>query len=251
MEQRYYDLEQLVRDFCKLIRVRVITDSNLQRAVNRVRSGCLEILGQVLPVLGQPDINISERIVEIPLALYHVLAMSPGKVLDAGGYTSVIPLHLASLGYQVWVVDMREYPFEHPNLSFSRQDICNLKFPDEFFDIVISISVIEHIGLGKYSDPIYEDGDKRAMVELNRVLSKSGKMVISLPFGVREMGEGLRVYDRAAIDALFRDLEIQELLFFERHSGMVWLPSTEKHLANQRSAVRPVNGCIVAILRKP
>ncbi|MFM7034905.1 MAG: DUF268 domain-containing protein [Planctomycetia bacterium] len=61
--------------------------------------------------------------------------------------------------------------------------------PDEFarqprrFDAVISISSIEHDGLGRYGDPLNPDGDLRAMEQFRHLLNPGGKLFLSVPVG--------------------------------------------------------------------
>lgn len=58
------------------------------------------------------------------------------------------------------------------NLSGIRnEDLCNLTFPDEAFDQLISLDVLEHI-------PDYE----KAFSECFRVIKKGGSMMWSVPF---------------------------------------------------------------------
>jgi hypothetical protein len=61
--------------------------------------------------------------------------------------------------------------------------------PDEFaasprrFDAALSVSSIEHDGLGRYGDPLDPDGDLRAMAELKRMLKPGGALFLSVPVG--------------------------------------------------------------------
>lgn len=59
--------------------------------------------------------------------------------------------------------------------SFSLQDARSLKFSDAEFDVVYSMSVIEHI-----EGP---EGDSLAVHELLRVLKPGGLLILSVPFG--------------------------------------------------------------------
>lgn len=51
-----------------------------------------------------------------------------------------------------------------------------LTYPDEYFDKIYSISVLEHIP---------DDGDTRTIIELARVLKKGGVLVITVPYSER------------------------------------------------------------------
>jgi SAM-dependent methyltransferase len=60
-------------------------------------------------------------------------------------------------------------------VSFSRRDARSLQLPDAAFDIVFSMSVIEHVE--------GEAADSRAVRELLRVLKPGGLLALSVPFG--------------------------------------------------------------------
>jgi hypothetical protein len=55
-----------------------------------------------------------------------------------------------------------------------------------------SLCVIEHIGLGRYGDPLDSEGHLRAIAELKRVIAPGGDLYISLP-----VREGNRLYFNA------------------------------------------------------
>ncbi len=95
---------------------------------------------------------------------------------------------------------------------FSIEDARSLRFEDGKFDIVYSMSVIEHIE--------GETGDSQAVSELIRVLKPGGMLMLSVPFGnryvqqqrigfsgaVRETGDSQayffqRIYDQAAFES--------------------------------------------------
>lgn len=51
------------------------------------------------------------------------------------------------------------------------------------FDTIISISSIEHDGLGRYGDPINPYGDLDTMKKIKGMLKKSGKFLLAVPVG--------------------------------------------------------------------
>jgi ubiquinone/menaquinone biosynthesis C-methylase UbiE len=57
-------------------------------------------------------------------------------------------------------------------VSLKAENAIQLTYPDEYFDVIISISVIEHIP---------DNGDKLAIKELWRVLKPNGKLLITVP----------------------------------------------------------------------
>lgn len=57
-----------------------------------------------------------------------------------------------------------------PNLSYQVEDALNLSFPDNHFDLIISVEVIEHVGQ-----------PERMMEEIQRVLKPNGWLIITYP----------------------------------------------------------------------
>lgn len=57
-------------------------------------------------------------------------------------------------------------------------------FPPARFDAIVSISAIEHIGLGAYEgDPVNADGDRLAMQHAHRWLKPGGWIYLDVPYG--------------------------------------------------------------------
>lgn len=76
-------------------------------------------------------------------------------------------------------------------------------FPLASFDAIVSISAIEHIGLGAYDgDPAHVDGDKHAMFNAWQWLKPGGWMYLDVPFRDDHYAEygSFRAYNFAAID---------------------------------------------------
>lgn len=69
--------------------------------------------------------------------------------------------------------------------SVRYEDASALSFPDNSFDLVYSISVIEHIP---------GDGDMRALAEFARVLEPGGSIIVEVPYR-RKYEEVLQHYD--------------------------------------------------------
>ena len=202
------------------------------------------------PVTGHPIFVVqryvvSERIVEMPFVLRNL--DKEEFVLDIGSSGSVIPLELAHLGYKVWAVDQRTYPLTHPNLVFVRTDACATGLPPIFFDAAISLSTIEHIGIGFYGDPERERGDDAAMRELCRVLKPSGKLILTVPFG-RPCETWQRVYDSGGLARLLANFHVEKSQFYRKHKE-TWIATVEAELSDVDSSV-VTNGVALIVARK-
>lgn len=74
--------------------------------------------------------------------------------------------------YSVYLRGLRS-PATRDNFIMEVQDARRLTYDAEYFDRVYSISVLEHIT---------DDGDTRAMQEINRVLRKGGICCVTVPY---------------------------------------------------------------------
>ena len=75
-------------------------------------------------------------------------------------------------------------------------------FPPESFDWIVSISAIEHVGLGHYGDPKDEDGDTKAIANAFYWLKPGGWLVFDVPFNPEQyqvVDTSHREYDPGAI----------------------------------------------------
>jgi SAM-dependent methyltransferase len=114
--------------------------------------------------------------------------------------SAFIPIHF---------YDFRPADVRLTNLTSDSADILNLPFMD---DSVLSLScmhVVEHVGLGRYGDPLDPDGDIKAMRELARVLARGGNLLFVVPVGKpRIMFNAHRIYSYHQITEFFSALKL-------------------------------------------
>ena len=103
------------------------------------------------------------------------------KILDAGCGTGDYSIELANNGYDVIGIDYAKGMITkaqskindtiHNQIYFKQSDLNkSLDFPDEYFDCIISISVLQTV-----KEPSY------TLKELYRVLKTNGTIILSLP----------------------------------------------------------------------
>jgi hypothetical protein len=69
------------------------------------------------------------------------------------------------------------------NLITGSEDLTCLNFKSNSIPSLSCMHTIEHIGLGRYGDPLDYDGDIKAINELSRVLAPNGILLIVVPVG--------------------------------------------------------------------
>lgn len=127
-------------------------------------------------------------------------------------------------------------------------NLLKLAIPDASLASVSCMHVVEHIGLGRYGDPIDPDGDIVATRELARVLAHGGTLLFVVPMGrERIQFNAHRIYAYDSVLKLFPGLELLEFSLITDQA--VWIGITENAdpslVANQNHAC----GCFV--FRKP
>ena len=160
----------------------------------------------------------SGRVIEASFVISK-LAKKGGKVLDVGctDPNNICPCLLASLGWDVYGLDIREYRFEHPRFHYVHGDIRKASFDDGFFDCVYALSSLEHIGLsGRYGVTKSDDeGDIKAAGEIARILRPGGTFLCTLPYGVGQLVKPLhRIYDRSRLEKLLHGWKIQDEMYY-------------------------------------
>jgi len=131
---------------------------------------------------------------------------SPRLHVDVG--SSVVMLSVLSAQVPTVFVDYRPLRAQLPNLLCVGGSILSLPFADGAVASLSCLHVIEHIGLGRYGDPIDPAGSGRAAAELARVLARGGRLYLSTPVGREQVSfNAHRVFAPDGIVRMFGALE--------------------------------------------
>jgi len=107
--------------------------------------------------------------------------------------------------------DYRPANINLDNLTSEAINLLELDFKDNSIKSLSCMHVVEHIGLGRYGDPINSDGDLKAISELKRVLATDGTLLFVVPIGKpRIQFNAHRIYSYEQILTYFSDLELEE-----------------------------------------
>ena len=177
-------------------------------------------------------IVINERIVEIPFIFSAITSKNKSKkILDFGCTRSWLSLSLASLGHSVYGIDLRDYPFTHPNFVFQKVNI--LDFQELNFDYIISLSTLEHVGLGAYGEPYSQEALVEVVKKIHLLLRGGGTLLLTLPVGIPSEDRFEKSFAPEEILELFTNhsFHLIEERYFKRHSGINWQPCPREEIA--------------------
>ena len=155
-------------------------------------------------------------------AAQRVAEFAPLSHVDVGSRVEFVCFMTSHL--PVTFVDIR--PLEAPveGLSSVSGSILDMPFADQSVQSLSCLHVAEHIGLGRYGDPLDPLGTRKAAAELQRVLASGGQLLFSLPVGEpRVCFNAHRVHDPLEIIEMFPELALEEFAavddsrMFRRH----------------------------------
>jgi len=142
-------------------------------------------------------------------AMRRIVAQRPAQHVDIGSQTMFVNLLSAVL--PVTFVDYRPLEACVEGLTNRSGDILNLPFADGSIGSLSCLHVAEHIGLGRYGDPLNPHGTRKACAELRRVLAPRGNLYFALPVGKpRICFNAHRIHAPGTIIEYFEGLELVE-----------------------------------------
>jgi len=188
-------------------------------------------------------LDLDERIVEYPWLLAH-LPPGPGQLLDAGSalnfrFLLALPA-LASKTIHICTLAPERQSFWPMGISYTFQDLRRTCFRDRFFDHIVSLSTLEHIGLDNdrfYTGRASVLRDPASYVlavgEMARILRPGGRLYLSVPYGRHADLGWLQVFDGEMLDRVveaFGPSGILEQVF--RYTSEGWRTSTRQEAAD-------------------
>ncbi|HII10260.1 MAG: hypothetical protein ABSE71_04990 [Candidatus Micrarchaeaceae archaeon] len=168
-----------------------------------------------------------ERTLEIPIAKAFIEENKPKNMLEVG---NVLGIHFKA-GVNHTVVDKYE-----KGEGIINEDIVDYK-PDRKFDMVISLSTMEHVGF----DEELKDASKteKSMRNILSMLEPDGKLLITVPVGYNP-----------AMDDYIRNTRLDKRFMLKTSAFNDWVETTEEEAFRHRSDSKYRRSNAVAIIRK-
>lgn len=155
-----------------------------------------------------------------------VKQISPSKHIDISSTLNFCTQLSAFLPVEFY--DYRPAPLTLSNLKSMRGDLTALPFADSSVESISCMHTIEHIGLGRYGDPIDPDGDIKAVEELKRVIAPNGNLLFVVPMGKpRIQFNAHRIYSFEMIEQLFPEFELRNFSLVTDNNEFIWEADTD------------------------
>ncbi|MFZ4619912.1 MAG: DUF268 domain-containing protein [Bacteroidota bacterium] len=143
-------------------------------------------------------------------AAQKIFQTKPGHHYDVG--SSAKTIGILSQFVPITMVDIRPIELKLNDLFFEKGSITQLPFESNTIESISSLCVVEHIGLGRYGDPLDQFGSEKAISELIRVTKPGGSIYFSVPIEDKNKVyfNGHRAFEQAYIKNLFNGCSLIE-----------------------------------------
>jgi SAM-dependent methyltransferase len=187
---------------------------------------------------------LSDRLVHTPFDAHYVYhtawairkirLSAPPMHVDVS--SSLYFVALASALTQIEHLDYRPPELHLQNVTCRFGDLMALPFASDAVSSLSCMHVIEHIGLGRYGDPLDPCGDIKAANELQRILAPGGQLLFVAPVGKpRVCFNAHRIYSFEMVLSLFPMLQLDDWALLEDDVAKGLAPNAEPSLFNKQS----------------
>lgn len=195
-------------------------------------------LAELYPCLNDntPKTPFDAHYIYHPAWAARILAKTePKEHVDISSSLSFVTL--VSSFIKVIFYDYRPAELHLPNLSCDAADIVSLPFAENSIPSLSCMHVVEHIGLGRYGDPINPKGDILAVMELKRVVKQGGDLLFVVPVGgvAKIMYNAHRIYTYDLVMEMFTGFTLMDFSLVsdtELHANEFISPASKEDADN-------------------
>lgn len=222
----------------------------LQTEIGTMKNTLLKHDNEAVPARDDraKEVVVTERILET-LFLHTRLPRLPARLLDLGCSGATSAMEMASLGYQVVGMDLDPQLMHHPNFQLIRGDLGHLPFPDQSFDGVVCLSTLARIGSREEGTISEGATNQQVIAEVQRVLRRGGRLILTVPFGKAAQTLAHRVYDLAMLDRLLKPFRRLETAFGAR-DGENWSLVSDATFAEAIDSAEHVRAVALVVAEK-
>jgi hypothetical protein len=138
-----------------------------------------------------------------------IKGIKPAKHIDISSTLHFCTMLSAYLPVEFY--DYRPAKLNLSHLTCGSADLTCLHFETGSIHSLSCMHTVEHIGLGRYGDPLDPDGDLKAISELIRVVAPGGNLLFVVPVGQPHLFfNAHRIYSFEMIMDYFKGMELHD-----------------------------------------
>lgn len=172
-----------------------------------------------------------DRDLEYPWVLRNI-EMKSGKLLDIGSSVGQMLRDLLPKEIDISILNINTMK-NVEGVSQIEGDIRGTDLKSNLFDCITCISTLEHIGVeGRYGVKKDEYGDMKAMKEMYRLLKPGGKLILTVPYGAKDVLPINRLYNKERMSELFKGYKLKKEEYLKFNAKYhLWLTVDESEAA--------------------
>lgn len=145
-----------------------------------------------------------------PWVMRKLIQEKPIKHIDVGSWVAYLGFFSALQSTEF--VDIRPAKLNIPGLISKEGSVLELPYKPNSVTSLSCLHVVEHVGLGRYGDPLDPAGTIKAIKSLAGVIAKGGNLYLSLPVGEEiTYFNAHRVTDPRKVEKMCSPLKLKQL----------------------------------------
>jgi hypothetical protein len=138
-----------------------------------------------------------------------------------------------SIFRKLTILDIRPLDIEIQNVNFLQADICKDNFNVRKADSISCLHTLEHIGLGRYNDPLGTELWKKGLKNIWSLVKPGGVLYLSVPIGKQKiMFNAHRVYNTTTIINEISNAKLIDFAFIGDTTSLELGPTDTKEIYN-------------------